>query len=116
MADRYRMTAAQLANKLLVDEHPDLLRESAAWGDPQAAPGLLLSLVPGVPPAGRTGPGRGGPGRLHQRGVHAQGGPAGRAALPGVLALVLDDKPTQGVKANYLVAFRPPRPPTNPET
>jgi putative transposase len=31
MADRSRMTAAQLANKLLVDEHPDLLRESAAW-------------------------------------------------------------------------------------
>jgi putative transposase len=25
------MTAAQLANKLLVDEHPDVLRESAAW-------------------------------------------------------------------------------------
>ena len=31
MADRPRMTAAQLANKLLVDEHPDMLRESAAW-------------------------------------------------------------------------------------
>ena len=31
MADRPRMTAAQLANKLLVDEHPDVLRESAAW-------------------------------------------------------------------------------------
>jgi transposase-like protein len=25
------MTAAQLANKLLVDEHPDVLGESAAW-------------------------------------------------------------------------------------
>jgi transposase-like protein len=25
------MTAAQLANKLLVDEHPDVLRDSAAW-------------------------------------------------------------------------------------
>jgi transposase-like protein len=31
MADRPGMTAAQLANKLLVDEHPDVLRESAAW-------------------------------------------------------------------------------------
>jgi Transposase, Mutator family len=31
MADRPRMTAAQLANKLLVDEHADVLRESAAW-------------------------------------------------------------------------------------
>jgi putative transposase len=31
MADRPRMTAAQLANKLLVDEHPDVLGESAAW-------------------------------------------------------------------------------------
>ena len=31
MADRPRMTAAQLANKLLVDEHPDVLRDSAAW-------------------------------------------------------------------------------------
>jgi putative transposase len=31
MADRPRMTAAQLANKLLVEEHPDVLRESAAW-------------------------------------------------------------------------------------
>jgi putative transposase len=31
MADRPRMTVAQLANKLLVDEHPDVLRESAAW-------------------------------------------------------------------------------------
>ena len=25
------MTAAQLADKLLADEHPDVLRESAAW-------------------------------------------------------------------------------------
>ena len=31
MAEGPRMTAAQLANKLLVDEHPDVLRESAAW-------------------------------------------------------------------------------------
>jgi putative transposase len=31
MADRPRMTAAQLANKLLVDEHPDVLGDSAAW-------------------------------------------------------------------------------------
>src|SRR5215207_1727462 len=31
MADRPRMTAAQLANKLLVDQHPDVLRDSAAW-------------------------------------------------------------------------------------
>jgi putative transposase len=31
MADRPRMTAAQLANKLLVDQHPDVLRNSAAW-------------------------------------------------------------------------------------
>ena len=31
MADRPRMTAAQLANKLLVDKHPDVLGESAAW-------------------------------------------------------------------------------------
>jgi putative transposase len=31
MADRPRMTAAQLANKLLVDQHPDVLHERAAW-------------------------------------------------------------------------------------
>ena len=31
MAERPRMTAAQLANKLLADEHPDVLRESVAW-------------------------------------------------------------------------------------
>ena len=31
MADRPRMTATQLANKLLADEHPDVLRESVAW-------------------------------------------------------------------------------------
>src|ERR1044072_2487290 len=31
MADRPRMTAAQLANKLLIEEHPDVLHESAAW-------------------------------------------------------------------------------------
>jgi putative transposase len=31
MADGPRMTAAQLANKLLADEHPDVLRESVAW-------------------------------------------------------------------------------------
>jgi putative transposase len=31
MADRPRMPAAQLANKLLVDEHPEVLRDSAAW-------------------------------------------------------------------------------------
>src|SRR4029453_4172454 len=31
MAERPRMTAAQLANKLLADEHPEVLRDSAAW-------------------------------------------------------------------------------------
>ena len=31
MAEGPRMTAAQLANKLLADEHPDVLRESVAW-------------------------------------------------------------------------------------
>ena len=31
MADGHRMTAAQLANKLLSDEHPDVVRESVAW-------------------------------------------------------------------------------------
>ena len=31
MAERPRMTAAQLANKLLADEHPDVLRDSATW-------------------------------------------------------------------------------------
>ena len=31
MAERPRMTAAQLANKLLADEHPDGLRDSATW-------------------------------------------------------------------------------------
>jgi putative transposase len=31
MADRPRMTAAQLADKLLADEHADVLRESVAW-------------------------------------------------------------------------------------
>jgi putative transposase len=31
MAEGPRMTAAQLANKLLADEHPEVLRESAAW-------------------------------------------------------------------------------------
>ena len=31
MADRPRMTAAQLADKLMGDEHADVLRESVAW-------------------------------------------------------------------------------------
>ena len=31
MAERARMTAAQLADKLLADEHADVLRESVAW-------------------------------------------------------------------------------------
>jgi putative transposase len=31
MAEGHRMTAAQLANKLLSDEHPDVVRESVAW-------------------------------------------------------------------------------------
>jgi putative transposase len=31
MAERPRMTAAQLADKLLQDEHADVLRESVAW-------------------------------------------------------------------------------------
>ena len=31
MADRPRMTAAQLADKLLQDEHADVLLESVAW-------------------------------------------------------------------------------------
>jgi hypothetical protein len=31
MAERPRMTAAQLADKLLADEHTDVLRESVAW-------------------------------------------------------------------------------------
>jgi putative transposase len=31
MADGHRMTAAQLADKLLQDEHADVLRESVAW-------------------------------------------------------------------------------------
>ena len=31
MAERPRMTAAQLADKLLADEHADVLRESVAW-------------------------------------------------------------------------------------
>jgi hypothetical protein len=31
MADGPRMTAAQLADKLLSDEHADVLRESVAW-------------------------------------------------------------------------------------
>jgi putative transposase len=31
MAERPRMTAAQLADKLLSEEHADMLRESAAW-------------------------------------------------------------------------------------
>jgi transposase-like protein len=31
MAERARMTAAQLADKLLQDEHADVLRESVAW-------------------------------------------------------------------------------------
>src|SRR6266487_4033859 len=31
MAEGPRMTAAQLADKLMADEHPDVLRESVAW-------------------------------------------------------------------------------------
>ena len=31
MAERARMTAAQLADKLLASEHADVLRESVAW-------------------------------------------------------------------------------------
>lgn len=31
MAERARMTAAQLADKLLSDEHADVLRERVAW-------------------------------------------------------------------------------------
>jgi putative transposase len=31
MAESHRMTAAQLADKLLGDEHADVLRESVAW-------------------------------------------------------------------------------------
>jgi transposase-like protein len=31
MAERARMTAAELADKLLADEHADVLRESVAW-------------------------------------------------------------------------------------
>jgi hypothetical protein len=31
MADRPRMTAAQLVDKLLASEHPEVLRESIAW-------------------------------------------------------------------------------------
>jgi putative transposase len=31
MAEGHRMTAAQLADKLLGDEHADVLRESVAW-------------------------------------------------------------------------------------
>jgi hypothetical protein len=31
MAEGPRMTAAQLADKLLQDEHADVLRESVAW-------------------------------------------------------------------------------------
>jgi hypothetical protein len=31
MAERPRMTAAQLADKLLADEHADVLREAVAW-------------------------------------------------------------------------------------
>ena len=31
MAEGHRMTAAQLANKLLADDHPDVVRESVAW-------------------------------------------------------------------------------------
>jgi hypothetical protein len=31
MAERARMTAAQLADKLMSDEHADVLRESVAW-------------------------------------------------------------------------------------
>ena len=31
MAEGHRMTAAQLADKLLADEHADVLRESVAW-------------------------------------------------------------------------------------
>ena len=30
MAEGHRMTAAQFANKLLRDEHPDVVRESVA--------------------------------------------------------------------------------------
>jgi hypothetical protein len=31
MAEAHRMTAAQLADKLLSEEHADVLRDSVAW-------------------------------------------------------------------------------------
>jgi hypothetical protein len=36
MAERARMTAAQLADKLLASEHADVLRESVAWRPPSS--------------------------------------------------------------------------------
>jgi hypothetical protein len=46
MADRPRTTAAQQANEPLVDEHPGVLRERAAW--------MAAELMPG---RGRRAPG-----------------------------------------------------------
>jgi hypothetical protein len=39
MAERLRVTAGDLVDKLLTSEHADVLRESVAWLGGRAAPG-----------------------------------------------------------------------------
>jgi hypothetical protein len=45
MAESHRMTAAQLADKLLQDEHADVLRESVAWMATQLMDAEVASRV-----------------------------------------------------------------------
>jgi hypothetical protein len=74
MAEGHRMTAAQLAEKLLQDEHADLLRESVAWMAAQF-------MEAGV--AGRTGAELGE--RSLERTTH-RNGYRQRAGIPGSAA------------------------------
>ncbi len=71
MAESHRMTAAQLADKLLGDEHADLLRESVAWMAAQlmdaevtarSAPSTASAAWSGPPSATATAPATGRPG------------------------------------------------------
>jgi hypothetical protein len=123
MAERARMTAAQLADKLLQDEHADVLRESVAWmarelmeptSAPRSAPSLASAAWSGPPTATATAPATGTPGRQHRAGHPQAGGPAGRpaagagqvlvsqsvaerASLPGVTFVELGELPLKGI-------------------
>jgi putative transposase len=94
MADRPRMTAAQLATKLLVDEHPDVLRESAAW---MAAELMEAEVAAQIGAELASGPRAGGP---------AQRLPAPHLGHPGRGAGARDPRLRQG---SYFPSFLEPR-------